>query len=133
VGSSWNASSRTQIPRCLSGSQLTQYFFTVQCQNHFSQKKKIVTLQTGFLPVGFCSHISYKWCSWDKKILEKSSEKEAKPVDLGLLPEAIVHGCTYRHPLHPFPCPSMLHAARQRGEQMHALRRPQEPERSSKV
>jgi hypothetical protein len=56
----------------------------------FPEKKKNVTLQTGFMPVGFCSHISYKWCSWDKKILEKSSEKGAKPADLGLFPGAIV-------------------------------------------
>lgn len=51
-------------------------FFYSLMPEPFFPEKKIVTLWTGFLPVGFCSHISYKWCSWDKKILEKSSKKK---------------------------------------------------------
>lgn len=69
-------------------------FYSLMPEPFFSQQK-IVTLQTGSLPVGFCSHISSKWCSWDKEILEGRSEPEAKAADWGLLLEpswARMHG-----------------------------------------
>lgn len=77
-----------------------------------------MTLQTGSLPVGFCSHISPKWCSWDKEILEGRSEPEAKAADWGSLPGTIVGTDAQDGPfrLRPPPCLSLFHASRWKGK-----------------
>ena len=80
MGSTQNASNRTQIPRCLclALSRLILYKFNAR----IIFPAKIVTLQTGFWPVGLYSHTSCKWCSRHIKILGVL-RKEPKPVNLG--------------------------------------------------
>lgn len=51
-------------------------FFRVSGHNHFSSKN--CDTPYWLLASGFCSQTSYKWFSWEMKILERNLEKGAK-------------------------------------------------------
>lgn len=84
MGSTQNASNRTQISRCLCLALSRLILYKFNARTIFPAKT--VTLQTGFWPVGLYSHTSCKWCSRDMKILEGSSEKGAKSLWIWGLP-----------------------------------------------